>query len=147
MSEERPAQQKTYTNGEITVIWQPEKCIHSTRCWKGLYRVFNPKARPWVNMEGASSQRIREQVDLCPSGALSWRNNNAVEAENAGSEEGVTVEVSTNGPLLVHGKLVIKHPSGKTEEKTRLTAFCRCGGSGNKPYCDGSHRKNGFSPD
>jgi len=32
-----------YTNDEITVVWQPKVCIHSTFCWKGLVEVFNPK--------------------------------------------------------------------------------------------------------
>lgn len=66
---------REYTNGEITVVWKPTACIHSTRCWKGLFTVFNPKARPWVNMAGASTQAIMAQVDNCPSGALSWRKN------------------------------------------------------------------------
>lgn len=64
---------KEYTNGEVTVIWQPHMCTHSTKCWKGLLPVFNPKSRPWVDMNGASSDRIVEQVNQCPSGALSMK--------------------------------------------------------------------------
>ncbi len=66
--------QKTfkYTNGEMTVVWQPELCRHSTLCWKGLHDVFDPKAHPWVNMSGAATERIMEQVRQCPSGALSY---------------------------------------------------------------------------
>ncbi len=64
---------KEYTNGEVTVIWQPHMCTHSTKCWKGLLPVFNPKNRPWVDMNGASSERIVEQVNQCPSGALSMK--------------------------------------------------------------------------
>ena len=33
---------KEYTNGEITVVWQPHMCIHSKKCWKGLLPVFDP---------------------------------------------------------------------------------------------------------
>ncbi len=61
-----------YTNGEITVIWQPEICQHSTLCWKGLIEVFNPQERPWIKMDGATTERIIEQVKKCPSGALSY---------------------------------------------------------------------------
>ena len=61
-----------YSNEEITVVWKPELCQHSTLCWKGLIEVFNPKAKPWVNMEGADSERIMNQVQRCPSGALSY---------------------------------------------------------------------------
>lgn len=62
---------KTYTNGEITVVWKPSLCTHSTYCWRGLPRVFNPRKRPWVNMQGADSETIVAQVGKCPSGALS----------------------------------------------------------------------------
>lgn len=67
---------KEYTNGEVTVIWQAEKCIHSTNCWKGLPGVFNPKNRPWINTRGANTKEIIAQVGKCPSGALSYRENN-----------------------------------------------------------------------
>ena len=61
-----------YSNGEVTVVWKPKLCIHSTRCWKGLIEVFNPKEKPWIKMDGATTERIIEQVKNCPSGALSY---------------------------------------------------------------------------
>jgi uncharacterized Fe-S cluster protein YjdI len=63
---------RKYSNGEITVVWKPGTCIHSRLCWKELGAVFNPSAKPWVNITGATSQRIMEQVKKCPSGALSF---------------------------------------------------------------------------
>ena len=66
----------TYTNGEITVVWKPHVCIHSGICARGLHEVFNPKARPWVNMSAANTERIAHQVQKCPSGALSFFHNN-----------------------------------------------------------------------
>jgi uncharacterized Fe-S cluster protein YjdI len=65
-----------YTNGEVTVIWKPKVCQHSTICWKNLRSVFDPFKRPWINMEGASTERIIEQVKHCPSGALTFVMNN-----------------------------------------------------------------------
>lgn len=59
-----------YANDEITVVWKPEFCQHSTRCWTQLPEVFDPKVRKWINPEGASSERIDRQVKKCPSGAL-----------------------------------------------------------------------------
>lgn len=72
MSEEKKIV-KEYTNGEVTVVWQPHMCIHSKKCWKGLLPVFDPRRKPWVDMNGASSERIVAQVNECPSGALSMK--------------------------------------------------------------------------
>lgn len=66
---------RNYTNGEITVYWRPDKCTHAARCIIGLPSVFNIKARPWVNMNGATTQEIIRVVETCPSGALTWSKN------------------------------------------------------------------------
>ena len=134
---------KTYTNGEITVVWKPSVCIHSKICWTQLIEVFNPKKRPWVNMDGASTQRIAEQVDRCPSKALSYfRNEEPLQPDDIQAES--LVEPMPNGPLLVYGNLRVKDAQGHETQKNNVTAFCRCGASSNKPYCDGSHLKIGF---
>lgn len=65
-----PVTKHKYTNGEITVLWQPDICIHSGICAKGLHPVFNPGRKPWIDMAQAASYTIVEQVKKCPSGAL-----------------------------------------------------------------------------
>jgi uncharacterized Fe-S cluster protein YjdI len=72
---------KKYTNDEITIVWQPKVCTHSTICWKGLIQVFNPRERPWIKMDRATTERIIEQVKKCPSGALSYYLNNEMNSE------------------------------------------------------------------
>jgi uncharacterized Fe-S cluster protein YjdI len=67
--------EKEYTKGDITVIWKPEVCKHSTLCWRELLSVFDPRRRPWIDMEGAEIEAIIAQVEKCPSGALSWVKN------------------------------------------------------------------------
>lgn len=62
---------REYSNGEVTVVWKAHKCIHSANCVRGLPNVFQPRKKPWVNVEAASSQELAEQVQQCPSGALS----------------------------------------------------------------------------
>ncbi len=135
---------KQYTNGEVTVVWQNDLCIHSTLCWKGLAEVFNPSERPWIKPEGASTAAIVEQVKKCPSGALSYFMNAEMESETAEVQAETIVEVSANGPLLVYGNVTVKDAQGHETKKNKVTAFCRCGQSANKPYCDGTHRKVGF---
>ena len=55
------------------------------------------------------------------------------------------IKPAPSGPLLVSGPLEIMAGTGRAIERTTKTALCRCGASDNKPYCDGSHRKVGFS--
>jgi uncharacterized Fe-S cluster protein YjdI len=62
-----------YSNGEIRVVWTPEKCIHSTHCWKQLRAVFDPGKKPWIHMDGAPTTHIVQQVGKCPSGALTYK--------------------------------------------------------------------------
>jgi uncharacterized Fe-S cluster protein YjdI len=63
---------KKYSNGEVTVTWKPHICIHSTICFVGLPQVFTPNKHPWVNINGANTEEIIEQIKQCPSGALSY---------------------------------------------------------------------------
>jgi uncharacterized Fe-S cluster protein YjdI len=70
--------EKSYTNGEITVIWKPGACMYSAKCVQGLGEVFNVNARPWINMEGAGTDHIIKQVDQCPSGALNYFRNEQI---------------------------------------------------------------------
>jgi uncharacterized Fe-S cluster protein YjdI len=135
---------KEYSNGEITVVWKPNTCIHSEKCWRGLGAVFQPKQKPWINLEGATSEAIMKQVDQCPSGALSWYRNAEGKPKSESSTD-VQVEVSPNGPLLVKGKIEVKLSNGRVEQKEKMTALCRCGHSTNKPYCDGSHKREGWT--
>jgi CDGSH-type Zn-finger protein/uncharacterized Fe-S cluster protein YjdI len=134
-------QTRTYTNGEITVLWKPEQCIHSTLCWKNLADVFNPRVRPWVNMKGANTDLIKDQVMKCPSGALSIAEElPSTEMENTNTQ----IEVTPNGPVVIKSSCMIKHADGREELREGKTFLCRCGASNNKPYCDGAHKKINF---
>ena len=67
---------KKYSNGEISVIWQSHKCIHSGICVKMLPKVYHPKEVPWVTVENATTEELITQVNCCPSGALSYERDN-----------------------------------------------------------------------
>ncbi|MGJ8667525.1 MAG: GNAT family N-acetyltransferase [Patiriisocius sp.] len=77
---------KEYSNGEITVLWKAEKCIHAGVCVKSLPEVYNPKERPWIKPENATSAAIIEQVSNCPSGALSIKPIIKIEREDNGKK-------------------------------------------------------------
>lgn len=134
---------KKYSNGEVTVVWKPSMCIHSAICFNGLPGVFDPRRRPWIEMENSGTAEIIAQIKKCPSGALSYFMNNEEPQPVSVTGESI-VEVTPDGPLLVYGNLTIKDRDGNTTKKNQVTAFCRCGFSENKPYCDGSHKKKGF---
>ncbi|WP_111682048.1 (4Fe-4S)-binding protein [Winogradskyella tangerina] len=133
---------KEYSNGEVTVVWEAGKCIHSAMCVKGLPDVFQPDARPWISVDAASTEELIDTIKKCPSGALSYYMNDS-EDKSAETLE-TKVEVLENGPLLVYGTLKVTLKDGSKDTKNRTTAFCRCGASQNKPYCDGAHVEQDF---
>lgn len=138
-----PILMKEYSNKDIKVVWNPEKCIHARECVKGLPQVFSRDRTPWINMQGASSEEIMSVVDRCPSGALTYKKAQSTAEENANSS-GARIKVVKNGPLLVEGGCSIKNNEGTLLAEQGPYALCRCGGSGKKPFCDGTHIKMGF---
>ena len=134
---------KHYKNDEITIVWQPHLCVHSTLCFRGLPNVFDPRKRPWVTPEHSDSETIMKQIDACPSRALTYfkesENQENVEVTNE-----IIVEPTKNGPLMVYGNISIKDSGVNLTKNHKVTALCRCGASENKPFCDGSHVKINF---
>ncbi len=64
---------------------------------------------------------------------------------NDGTGGGPTIECRENGPYIVKGLDQLTGPTGEPIAAKPVMALCRCGASKNKPFCDGSHAKNGFS--
>ena len=136
---------KEYSNGEITVSWEPHLCTHVGICFTELNEVFEPMASPWIDMTGAPTDRIVEVVRMCPTGALKVRfNNQEKQMDEMETKSTVKMKVLPNGPILVEGDFVITGADGKELPKTGKAAICRCGHSSKKPFCDGSHVKAGF---
>lgn len=133
---------KHYTNGELTIVWKPSLCIHAAECVKALPNVYKPKEKPWIKAEGADTNALKAQIAKCPSGALSYKMNEEQSMEQ--ETDATKVEVKPNGPLMVFGTIEITKPDGSTENRSKATAFCRCGQSDNKPFCDGTHRSIKF---
>jgi predicted GNAT family acetyltransferase/uncharacterized Fe-S cluster protein YjdI len=66
---------KEYSNGEITIVWEPSQCQHAGICVKMLPEVYKPKEKPWINQYNASTEQLKDQIAKCPSGALSYYTN------------------------------------------------------------------------
>ncbi len=66
---------KEYSNGEITIKWQPKLCQHAAICVKTLPQVYNPNASPWISIENASTEELKNQISRCPSKASSYFEN------------------------------------------------------------------------
>ncbi len=135
---------KNYTNGEITIRWEPKICIHSGICARGLPSVFKPKDRPWIQMENANTEEIKEQVSQCPSGAITYTVNNEESEAKESTPSSTEIDVMKDGPLLIKNGFCLKDEEGNAQNFESTKAFCRCGASDNKPFCDGKHQKVGF---
>ena len=160
---------RDYVGDGIVVHWDAERCFHSERCVTGLPAVFDRDRRPWVDAGAAPADRIAAVIDTCPSGALSYTRTDGVANGRRGRTEGDAPEASIavdevwvppiegppetevvitplrNGPLWVAGPVTLRLPDGSMVE-TRVQ-LCRCGHSGSKPRCDGSHARVGFTAD
>lgn len=139
----RPEAARIYRNDQIAVYWEPRLCIHVGNCFRGLPEVFQPQDRPWVKVDAATAEEIARVVMTCPTGALHFERLDGGPQEQG--DEPTTINARPNGPLFVRGKVRIAGPGGHLiREDTRL-ALCRCGHSENKPFCDGTHRRIGFT--
>ncbi|HEY4693500.1 MAG TPA: (4Fe-4S)-binding protein [Bellilinea sp.] len=138
----RPDVERVYQNDQIAVYWEPKLCIHVGNCYHGLPQVFNPTARPWVDVNAQTADRIARVVMTCPTGALHFERLDGAEQESGPSE--TIIDARPNGPLFIRGQLKIVEVGGHVLREDTRVALCRCGHSENKPFCDGTHRKIGF---
>ncbi|HJR63598.1 MAG TPA: (4Fe-4S)-binding protein [Gemmatimonadaceae bacterium] len=67
-----PRRLQVYETPAITVTFDPNICIHSGVCVRGLPAVFDVRRRDWVRPYAASAEEVRAQVERCPSGALKY---------------------------------------------------------------------------
>jgi len=139
---------QTYSAPGITVTFDPNICSHSAACLSSLPAVFDVRRRHWVQPEAATVEDVVAAIERCPSGALKYVLDGRTEPveEPAAAEAGTTIQVSMSGPLLVQGSFALLDEGGATIRTSGRAALCRCGSTGNQPFCDGSHRAIGFQP-
>lgn len=119
-------------------------CAHAGRCTDGLASVFHLKEEPWIYPDSATAEEIISTIKKCPSGALSY----TVDAVKGHTGDGdPSIFIAPNGPYVVSGGPKLKDAKKGNGASEEHFTMCRCGGSKNKPFCDGSHWYNGFKDD
>lgn len=138
----QPGVSREYRSDQIAVQWEPAYCIHVANCLMGNAMVFDAMRRPWIDLAGSDADEVAEVVMTCPTGALHFRRLDGGPQET--TSEYTDVVAVPNGPLLLRGEVRIAGDDGRLLREDTRVALCRCGGSANKPFCDGTHRRIGF---
>ena len=131
----------TYEGAEVTVTYNPLLCSHAAECGRLAGHVFNPSEKPWVQPDKGTVAEVEAVIAACPSGALALTREDGSREHRLAERCDITIE--KNGPYWVQN---VTSPVGAQGEgmSSRKYVLCRCGLSGNKPYCDGSHRDKGW---
>ena len=133
---------RSYEAEGIRVTYDAARCIHAAECVRGLPNVFDPERTPWIDPRAASPDALAAVVRRCPTGALAYEPlDGGSQEEPAPSNE---LRVVSNGPIYASGELVLLDADRRQLSRESRAAFCRCGASLNKPFCDGRHVEAGF---
>ena len=108
-------------------------CDPEGRVWNRVGQTDDPDARRVVTRESGD----------CPGGRLvAWERATGEAVEPAFEPSIGLIEDTARkvrGPIWVRGSIPVVSAGGETYEVRNRIALCRCGGSRNKPFCDGSH--------
>ena len=124
---------------KVTVKDDRGICAHAAFCSNAATNVW--KAAKKTDDDAELAETVVGMVRNCPSGALT------VEIDGKPAEQNLMPEiwVLENGNYVVRGAVPITRSDGQPIEMRNRMALCRCGGSKNKPLCDGTHAEIGFT--
>lgn len=129
---------KSYGGDGFEIFDDRPLCVHAGFCGNKVTNVWKMAAK-------TGDSRIRAEaiamVERCPSGALTY----AVDGETNEPDLPTEVAVIPDGPLWVSGGIAVTDADGGPLETRNRVTLCRCGASGSKPHCDGSHKDVGFT--
>ena len=132
-----------YRGAAIVVHFNRLQCSASERCAKALPLVFREGQTPWIQADQADADTIIEVVRRCPSGALRYTQDGQPGPSDVNAP---SIRIARNGPYEVQGFDLDIGTWSEGASRERFT-LCRCGGSKNKPFCDGTHRRINFQDD
>ncbi len=119
---------RSYSNDEITVFWKPGECIHNQCPTEALTFKWNDNEK---NQQEKSPKAVKDTTE-----------GGIIQSES--EQKPVQIQIMRNGPILFSGKFKIVGPDGVELKSMQMVSLCRCGASGNLPFCDGTHFKIGF---
>lgn len=130
-----------YEGKDITVTFNPMLCSHAAECNRLAAHVFDATKRPWIDPDAGTVADIEAVVAACPSGALTI---SAADGPHHRIADRAEIEIQEDGPYWVTGVAPPIEQPGEAATPQKYV-LCRCGLSGNKPFCDGSHRDKGWT--
>ena len=128
----------SYAASSMTVLYNPRVCSHAAECVAMSPKAFDPSRKPWIDPDQDDAAKIEAIVRSCPSGALK------IEGQDHLMPDRAQIVIQENGPYWVLDMEIDAELPGEGATAAKKV-LCRCGLSGNKPYCDGSHRDAGWS--
>ena len=131
-----------YRGKNMTILFSVDRCTHYSACLEGAPEVFDSLKRPWAKPDEAPPDKVAEVIMTCPTGALHFQRRDGGPPEPIPAEN--TIIVEAHGPLYFQGQLTVRDAQEKLLLKDTRIAFCRCGMSKIKPFCDNTHQRVGF---
>lgn len=119
-------------------------CAEARFCDRGggLWNLVHEAGDPEVRV------LVEDEVEMCPSGRYVLCEEDGVTPVETGHEASIVLvddpSLEVSGPLWVRGGIPVHRADGTPYEVRDRVTLCRCGRSGNKPFCDGSHIEVGF---
>ena len=131
---------------KIVVKRDPHLCMRSGFC---MNRISSVNQMVSHTEDTQVRSHVMAMIDRCPSGSFVYSTEEGgpdVEADLPRQVAVTTEETSDGmvaGPLWVTGNIPVERADGEHLETRNRVTLCRCGRSGRKPLCDGSHRDLG----
>ena len=131
----------TFEGKESLIAYNPRLCSHAAECVTRAPGAFDPSRKPWIEPDATDRGKLEEVVRACPSGALTIAKAGESPVQLIAAAEGITIQ--KDGPYHVNGVAMDQGPTAEGGS-TEKYVLCRCGLSGAKPFCDGTHRDAGW---
>lgn len=131
-----PDEMDDYKGTDITIHDNRGVCSHRGYCTDNLPNVFRMRHKPWINPEVENPDKVASVIEMCPSGALSYVKDGVLHKDLS---RDFRIFISKDGPYDAEGGIDFIDKDGNTPESKEHFTLCRCGGSKNKPFCDGKH--------